>query len=302
MKRYLFLIVLVFFVTIFVLGDYAISVRLITSDQNVNSKTKEMYEIHASKVLSDTEDVKLTKGVISIGKIEKRELPQFREQKIENLEEKTAPKVEEQKEIQEQVKPQEEVNQQEKIIQQEAGKPEASVEIEPVVAQEPIRVNYSFLIISENVSAENAKLAERELSRIPQNMLNAFMNDGWTMNVSNENIAQKYFGGAYSNVMGVTITDAKVIAIQNREKSIRSAVVHEFGHYIDCKFDFPSTSDEFYAIYEEEAPTFKSRIPNSGCVSNELEFFAHTFYYLITDPSKCTPRATEFVQRYMNSI
>ena len=64
----------------------------------------------------------------------------------------------------------------------------------------------------------------------------------------------------------------------------------------------PSYNKQFKSIYKEEVNTFKSRIPNSGSVRDEQEFFASTFYYIFNDPSKCTPKAKDYVQNYISRL
>ena len=182
------------------------------------------------------------------------------------------------------------------------AQPPRQIEQVQEVVSEPYVSRYSFLLSSENVSEGNVKTAEYELDTLPQKMINAFKNNNWTITISNENISAKYFNGSYGNVKGVTLTAYNKIIIQNRTTSIQTSIVHEMGHFLDWYFNFPSLSTEFKNIYNAEVNTFKSRIPNSSCVSNEMEFFAHTFYYIIKDSSKCTPMALEYVRNYLNSI
>jgi hypothetical protein len=144
--------------------------------------------------------------------------------------------------------------------------------------------------------------ANQRLALVPENIKNSFVNNGWHIYVTSENIAQTYFGGAYSSVRGATSTDGRFIVVETRSEAVQTAPIHEMGHYLDCVTGWPSTSSEFAEIYNEEVGTFKSRISNSGSVRNQQEFFAEVFYYVIVDGSKCTPRAKEFVQRYMNAI
>ena len=294
MKKNMFLIVLVFFIALILLGNYVISAKTILLDQNTMSKTKENSGMYTSKVLSDTEEISLIDILSKIDISKEQEVIKKLSSNQEKLVQDEIPKVEEQKIINQTT---------EQIVEQaQTVQLSQATQVEIPQEEQAVQPKYSFLTTDGSVSNENIRTAEREIVSIPQSMLNAFTTEGWRMEVSNENISAKYFGGAYGNVMGVTITEARVIVIQNRESSIQSSIIHEFGHYIDIHFSFPSLSDEFTEIFYAEAPTFKSRIPNSSCVRNEMEFFAHTFYYLMKDPSKCTPRATEFVQRYMNSF
>ena len=298
MKKFMFLIVLVFFITIIILGNYVISNELNISDQNKMSKTKENSEIYESKVLLETEDVNT---VDSLSKIDITNQQEETNEIITSIEEyaETIPIADEQatdeQETDEQTIDNLAINDQ--MIEQDVIQTQ-EVELEPATYIS----RYSFLTTDGEIEKESIIVAEKEISRIPQNMLNIFEAEGWRIEISNANISAKYFGGRYGNVMGVTITDQHVIVIQNRTSSIQSSIIHEFGHYIDTRFDFPSLSDEFWEIYLQEVDTFISRIPNSSSVRDEMEFFASTFYYMMKDPSKCTPRATEFVQRYINSF
>ncbi len=156
--------------------------------------------------------------------------------------------------------------------------------------------------ISENIPTENIKAVENEISRLPKKIIDAFYKTNWSISITNEDISKKYFNGVYNNVRGVTVTGSKMIIIQNKINSIQASVIHEYGHYLDWYSNFPSSSQEFKKIYNEEVSTFKAQIPNASCVSNEREFFAHAFYYTIKDASKCTPKALNFVQTYVNKL
>lgn len=151
-------------------------------------------------------------------------------------------------------------------------------------------------------TAEWASKVNKKLALIPSNILNAFTSRGWTIAVTGQNIAGTYFPGVYNSVQGVTFYDSKTILIECREVAVNDSPIHEVGHALDNMCGDPSLGSEFAGIYNEEVETFKSRITNSSCVRNVQEFFAETFYYACINPSKCTPKALEFVQRYMNAV
>jgi hypothetical protein len=144
--------------------------------------------------------------------------------------------------------------------------------------------------------------ANQRLALVPENIKASFVNNGWHIYVTGENIAQTYFGGAYNSVRGATSADGKFIVIETRDVAVKTATIHEFGHYLDSATGWPSATAEFADIYNAEVGTFKAQIPNASSVRNEQEFFAETFYYVLVDGSKCTPRAKEFVERYINAI
>lgn len=155
-----------------------------------------------------------------------------------------------------------------------------------------------------NVDPANISIVEDELFLLPDGLLEYFITDGWEIYVTDEDIAEVYFNGKYKSVMEATIYSKKWIVIENREEAVLSSPLHAFGHYLDyingspvySEADLPSSSDEFKAITDEEMEIFKSNIPNSSCVRNTQEFYAETFYYYLTCPSKCTPEAFEFMK------
>ena len=156
--------------------------------------------------------------------------------------------------------------------------------------------------IKGNVDSYYLSLLNKELNKLPSNVLNKFVNSGWHIYVTSENIAKTVFGGQYSSVQGVTIYKEKTILISAKESCIRESTIHEFGHFIDYTYNFSSDSVAFKNIYKEEVDLFKSRITNSSCVRDEQEFFAETLYYMYKNPSKCTEKAYEFVNKKLNNM
>lgn len=157
--------------------------------------------------------------------------------------------------------------------------------------------------ICESIGASQSWVnkVNAQLAYVPENVKSSFVANGWHIYITTENIAQTYFSGIYNSVRGVTKYDEKFIKVETRNVAISSSI-HEMGHYVDFITGSPSLSAEFTNIYNEEVETFKSRIPNSSSVRNQQEFFAETFHYMCKNSSKCTPKAMEFVQRYVNQI
>jgi hypothetical protein len=156
--------------------------------------------------------------------------------------------------------------------------------------------------IKGNVDIYYLNLMNNELKKLPSNAIRRFVNSGWHIYVTNENIANTIFNGKYKSVQGVTIYSERTILIEARETAIKESTLHEFGHFIDYITGFESDEKEFKGIYDEEVDTFKSRIINSSCVRDEQEFFAETFYYYFINPSKCTPKAYDFINKKLINI
>jgi len=141
--------------------------------------------------------------------------------------------------------------------------------------------------------------AEENLELVPDEIMNNFVKEGWKFYITTRDINEEYFNSRYNEVLGVTSYKEKCIKVMNEEFAIELAVIHEVGHYFDYLTKFSSVSDEFRQIYEEEIGEFRKKIEAGVQIFNEREFFAQTFYYLIKDPSKCTPKALEFVEEQL---
>lgn len=152
-----------------------------------------------------------------------------------------------------------------------------------------------------NVEQKYVEAIEERLLTLPPVLVNSFIEDGWNIYITSEDLAAHY-GYKIGSVLGSTNYGERTIYIEDREKAILSAVEHEFGHYLDYARGVQSLGDEFNQIYQEEVETFKSNIPNPGCVSGPQEFFAETFAWIIVDEYKCTPKAKEFVERVLNEL
>lgn len=153
-----------------------------------------------------------------------------------------------------------------------------------------------------NISIENLNLLNSELNKLPKSLLNTFVNSGWNIYVTDEDINNNYFGGRFYKVQGATVYTEKNILITNTEKSIKEATIHEFGHFVDYNFDVTSDDEEFHRIYNEEIYEFMGRISNTECVSNEKEYFAESFYYMYIDSSKVMPQTYNYLSNIINQL
>ena len=167
--------------------------------------------------------------------------------------------------------------------------------------------NYNYIdgIVEKkgNISDTNISIANNEVNKLPSNLINKFISDGWHIYVTDENIAEVYFGGTYSSVQGATIYESKTIVLANNATYIQNSLIHEIGHYVDfCRGYFLSDTPTFESIYNLEVEYFKSRIVNSSCVRDQQEFFAEEFFYIYKDSSKCTEQAYNYISNVINSL
>ena len=152
-----------------------------------------------------------------------------------------------------------------------------------------------------NVKQKYVDAVEEIILTLPPVLVNSFIENGWNIYVTTEELAARY-QYRIGSVRGITNYKERRIDIEDREEAVLSAVEHEFGHYLDYVGGVQSLGEEFNQIYREEVETFKSNIPNPGCVSGPQEFFAETFAWIIVDESKCTPKAKEFVETVLNEL
>lgn len=189
---------------------------------------------------------------------------------------------------------------QETIVEVQETETEAEVEAESKLEDYNNEKNYYNIVQTiGDVDPYYVNIVEEKLLNIPENIMQLFIESGWDIKITTENIAETYFNGEYSSVLAVAIRSKKVILIEDREKAVNNSVEHEIGHFVSAINGEVCLSEEFREIYYEEVETFKNQISDSNCVRDEYEFFAEAFYYLLKDKSKCTPRVTEFIERYM---
>lgn len=174
----------------------------------------------------------------------------------------------------------------------EFEKVEEAEEIEEVVMPEKL------VQVIGNVKDSKVEILENLVWQNDEDILKAFVSNGWNVYITDENIAKVYFNGKYKSVIALTRYSKKQIIFEDRSESeLKEAVFHEFGHFFDYLNCFPSQTVEFDEIYNEEVNDFKNNISNSECVFDKMEFFAEVYNYFITDPVKCTPRALEYIYR-----
>lgn len=160
---------------------------------------------------------------------------------------------------------------------------------------------------SGDVSLKLLDYANSLLGRVPSALLNAFTQDGWTIYVTSDDLNDKYYGGQYGELSGITVYDDKVIELEDNKGDINGALVHEFGHYLDRKCEYPSYSAEFETIYNEEKYTFvdSTSVGDGHEISDTQEFFASVFSEAMLNPEGCkatAPKAYEYVMQIANSV
>ena len=118
-------------------------------------------------------------------------------------------------------------------------------------------------ITVENLTQWNVNTFLLELRKVPQPILGAFNENGWTFVIGTE----------YLTELGVNCIGAAVYTEKRIYVSEASAVLHEFGHFLDCTMGFPQEHKDLYALEAASAPM------KQHAKSNSLEYFAEFFAY-----------------------
>ncbi len=157
-----------------------------------------------------------------------------------------------------------------------------------------------------NVQDKYVSLAQSYFSKIPQNVINYLETNGVQILITDTNLAERFFTGQYSSVMGCTVYGDKTIYIEDRNSAIKSSIIHETGHMIDCLYGWASSSAEFIDCYNSEKDSFvEVGKQDNNSTSSTSEFFAEVWNQSILYPESCkesAPRSYEYVMNIMNGL
>lgn len=149
-----------------------------------------------------------------------------------------------------------------------------------------------------NVIQDSVDRANELLNVMPERLLEGFVDRGWRFYVTDKNIAYDILGGEFNSVKGVTDFDNHEIFIEQRETAVETAVVHEFGHYLDYINGNQSQTAEFSDIFSDESNAFVKTF-NVDFYYDIGEFFADGVYRYYDGEretlNNACPRLTAFI-------
>ena len=149
-----------------------------------------------------------------------------------------------------------------------------------------------------NVSQNSVDRANELLNAMPERLLEGFVDRGWRFYVTDKNIAYDILGGEFNSVKGVTDFDNHEIFIEQREAAVETAVVHEFGHYLDYINGNQSQTAEFSDVFSAESNAFVKTF-NVDFYYDIGEFFADGVYRYYDGEretlNNACPRLTAFI-------
>lgn len=125
--------------------------------------------------------------------------------------------------------------------------------------------------------------ANKQLALLPDYVLDAMDEDGVNLYVTDKDIDSYFCDGQYGSVQGLTITQNHHtdIYIEDREKAVCNATLHEIGHWVDDYYEGLTNTNSFVEIYQEESAAFqKAFLINFYYDCGE--FFAEGFWKYLT--------------------
>ena len=122
---------------------------------------------------------------------------------------------------------------------------------------------------------------DEELTLVPDYILNHLYNEGWSIDIADFDISEKY--GYEMHVVGLTIYGEHQIWIT--DGYIRRTTIHELGHAIDFECDWASDTYEFYDLYVSEHRNFVdiTSVGDGHEYSNAEEYFASVYQNMVLD-------------------
>ena len=133
----------------------------------------------------------------------------------------------------------------------------------------------------ENLTQWNVNAFLLELQKIPQPILDAFNENGWMFVIGTEYLSD------LSWKLGVNCIGAAAYTEKRIYVSKASAVLHEFGHFLDCTMGFPQGHKNLYALEAASAPM------KQHAKSNSLEYFAEFFSYWLSGSTRTLAQLKE---------
>lgn len=214
------------------------------------------------------------------------------EKQERNVKEKQQKDVERKRvEAEKQAKAEQEAKPKEEAKAQKEQEQVAKISEQPVIS----------IAINDGVDSSWVDAANRELKKVPANVLQAFINSGWSFHVTPMDIDAVYFGGQYVAVMGVTVYNDKVIYLEDRMDAVQEAALHEMGHFVDCYLGYPSDT---LGTYDAESSSYCSYF-GVDFYWDRKEFYADSFWKYLTastDLQACAPQMYDYWAEILPAI
>lgn len=190
-------------------------------------------------------------------------------------------------------------------INPEIGKHEVKITIVSVENPNPPddyainRISEVPLIETEGRVSDKTLAAFWELyALLPDPVRESFEADDFKILITKKNLDENYYGGETDGfINGIFSNYRKTVFLYGTETALKASMLHEFGHYFDWKNGFPSRTEEFQAIYDDE----KEAIDNPY-VSTPTELFAEVFQVMLKSSGEDFPQTIAFLQSVLDGF
>lgn len=118
---------------------------------------------------------------------------------------------------------------------------------------------------------------------LPENIRNNFTNNEWHIELVSTSLKEEY--NLEYTISGITLPEEHTIKLQANQSSIRNALIHEIGHYLDYINNYPSSDQAFKSLYNKHGSKLLDTLTNfTDSNYNEKEYFAELFKaYILND-------------------
>ena len=127
-----------------------------------------------------------------------------------------------------------------------------------------------------NISNNIINYAYNYWYMIPESTRQNFIDNGWKIMLTDKSLKDEL--NLTYEICGVTIPKDKIIKIEGNQSSIRKALVHEIGHYIDVRSEYKSCSKQFKKMFKTNGDKLLDYNKSYTVAAyNEKEFFAELY-------------------------
>lgn len=163
---------------------------------------------------------------------------------------------------------------------------------------------YSLIVNEANASQEFVDELARQINLVPKDILNSFKEKNWTICITNEDLHNKLVKKQNEEmadnmvIEGLLVISDDIIYVYNDNIALESyTVIHEFGHYADKMYGWPSLKNEFKQIYNEE----KDSIKTTTSLHSEEELYAEAFKKVILKKDDAEHKVYQYVKDSMKN-
>jgi hypothetical protein len=142
----------------------------------------------------------------------------------------------------------------------------------------------------DNASNVNLNDYLLEINKIPDGLIREFNKDGWKVVIDLDYI------NSLSNLYKVNCNGATKIKEKTIYIATPNAILHEFGHYVDNKFNSAKKHSELYLVEYQKAPI------KNYYKSNANEYFAECFAMYIKGEVKLLKQLCPETYNYIKRL